>query len=178
MIERRPARLEQKVGETSSYGARELSKLIRIRKMCLKSVPKLRGLQRQFPGIDTCVLGCEREEYIGADQVAGEIIVHVSVVEEVQAFGVERVHIQRPSFVGNLHAELVLGIPLTLQRNELLWIHEIAWCIDELQQGPANRGEGRRLIELPVKCAKYPVQTWCPDGYAGARAGGVLCDIW
>src|ERR1700730_1748316 len=90
--------------------------------MRLGPVPQSRGAQRQLPAADQGVLSREWKENIGRDRVALKIVVHITVIQEVVAACPERINVHRPSLVRHTHAEMILRVSLSPQRDNLLWV--------------------------------------------------------
>ena len=73
--------------------------------------------------------------------------------------------------IGNRDAELMLLVPLALQRNESQVV-----VGNELQQRAGRREQRRCLVVVSVKRAEHPMQSRHLQRRADARADGVFRD--
>src|ERR1039458_585461 len=91
------------------------------------------------------------------------------VVQKVDCAGVEAVHIERPPAERYAHPDIVLNIPLSMQRNEAVALRD-----RELQHRTGEAVERRRLVVIRVVTVQGPMQPWNADRHAQPRVGGVL----
>src|SRR5260370_35784822 len=98
------------------------------------------------------------------------------MIQEIVATRTEIIDIHRPSLVGQGDAKLILRVPLSQQRDKLLWDCGIIRVVYNCEQRAADCDEGRRLIELTVETSQYPVEAWESKRHSGSGASAVFCD--
>lgn len=136
--------------------------LIRVRQIELRAIAESRRAQREFPAIDARALNVHREENVGA--------IEAVVIEEIRGAIQEVIRVQDPSFHRNGHTELVLLIPLAWQRR----VAELLLVLDGAESRARERAQRRRLIEVPIKAPKDPMEFRNSHGSANARTAGIL----
>src|SRR5436853_472762 len=98
------------------------------------------------------------------------------MIQEIVATCTEVIDIHRPSLVWHGHAELILRVPLSAQRDKLLRDRGITWGIHNCEQRAADCDERRRLVELAIKSSEDPVQARDSKCNSGSRAGRIFCE--
>src|SRR5271163_4237735 len=78
---------------------------------------------------------------------------NIAVIEKIVSSGFESIGIQQPSTKRNLQPELMLLIPLPLQRHKAGVV-----AVRVLQHRTGDAGKWRRLIEVAIKTAQHPVE--------------------
>ena len=131
--------------------------------MKLGAVGNARRSQRQLPAADEGLSNREREEEVGFSEDV--------VVEEIVGAGAESVGVERPSAEGDGDPELVLFVPLAVERNEAARIRHA-----QLHQRTGGSQQGWRLVVLPVEGAERPTQTRDGDSCTEARADRIFGD--
>src|ERR1700730_8642649 len=84
--------------------------LVGIGQINLTAIANAGRAKRKFPPIDACSLNRHRKKHIG--------VIQVRVIKEITSSRQEIVRIDCPSMKRNRHTELVLLIPLSMQRYE------------------------------------------------------------
>ena len=91
-------------GESADDVAALLGNLVRVGDMELAEMRQLRRAQRHLPGADQRAIDGDGEVHVR--------FAEVGVVEEVVHAVLDGVHVEKPAFVWNLDAELVLFVAL------------------------------------------------------------------
>ncbi len=84
--------------------------LVGIGKMGLPKAPDSWRTKRQLPGLD--------ESSVNRDGIIDARIPDIRVVEEVVYPILKSIGIEKPAFIGYLHAKLILFVALAVKRNE------------------------------------------------------------
>src|SRR5947207_1360424 len=135
--------------------------LIRIGQINLPAIVNTRRAQRKLPSVDARALDGNWKKQVG--------VIEIIVVEEIHGAGEEIAGVQCPAMERNGDAKLVLFIAFTVERNEAQVL-----IAGGLQERTGNRKQRRRLVEMPVKSVKNPVQFGNPQRCTEAQTGGIL----
>src|ERR1700674_4680683 len=86
----------------------------------------------------------------------------IAVIEKIVGTGLESIGVQQPPVQRDLYPKLVLLVALAMQRDKGGVV-----TVGKLQHWTGKAGKRRRLIEMAIKTAEYPVQL--RDEHRGAN---------